>query len=254
MTGSVGSGQSVSSFSSTNANSANRFRDNRIDVPFSNMNKYQASSISIFESKNYNNQNCVSSSFLIWNGMVITSAHSVLSNKIFNTNMEVGFVPNDINNRLSVSQIYQVKNAYIPLEFYNSGCYSGSMNEVEKDNDWALLELDVDNVQNIFGSLTMGTNYTLEDVCYHSIGFSYDSNYKMQSSFVEYCRSFDSKKYTLYSYLTSGMSGGPVIAHYFDSETLEDYDVCVGINSFNVSSNGSLIYSGANMTSNNLIF
>lgn len=251
--GNIGVGQTTSSFPTNNANSSNIFRDNRVDVDFINMSKYQASAVSIFESKNYNYENCVSSSFLIWNGMVVTSAHSVLSHKIFNTNMEVGFVPNDISNRLSVTQICQVKNVYVPYDFYNSGCYFNSMSEIEKNNDWALLELDVNNIQNTYGSLTIGSNYTLGDVYYNSIGFPFDDQFKMQSSFAKYSRSYDSNKYTLYSYITNGMSGGPVIGHYFDNETLEDYDVCVGINSYNVFYNNTMIYSGANMISNNLI-
>lgn len=239
------------SFPMDNCNNNTTFTDNRIITDVDDLKYYMPSAVCIVQTSFYREDIAGhGTGFVIGNNFILTAAHNIYNRKNFNLNAEVGFVlKNYTSNGQDITNHYEVKNAYFPMNFYNNYGYT--------DYDWAIIELDssIDLVKK-YGALNIGSNYTLYNAYSTSSGYSRDfGDIKLTtSSAYGVMRSYD-KKFDIYNYCNSIMSGGPLIYYYEDPITLEYNRICVGIISQKVISknSGSIIYSKACKITNNLI-
>ena len=195
------------------------------------------------------NVNCQASSFLIGNGLVLTSAHCIynIKNKIYSNNININFSRTD-NGNFSISA--KVKEAYIPSTF---------VDDENENDDWAILKLDKDLTDKI-STMTIAANISLENETYTTIGYAGDNtnnNSIYESSGYSILGSTD-QYYKNYSYASSGMSGGPLVGYFSEPDERDPnventYEFIVGIHSGHVNLN-STYYSIATKITNSIIY
>lgn len=210
--------------------------DNRKNVNYLS-NYLPLSSVGFFNARATYSTVSVSTCFLIGNGLALTAAHCLYSDSTgyyyditaqFDKNVKTG----------NFGTTAKVTDFYIPKAYTE---------DTQSDEDWAILKFETDLTKTL-GCLTIASNQSLSNTEYTSVGFPYDKgegNY-YESTGYSYITTTD-KYYDMYSYATSGMSGGSVIAYYSQHDERDPnvdltYEYVVGINSKAFSYTSSNVY------------
>lgn len=180
------------------------------------------------------------SGFLIGNGLVITSAH-VLYNfdtKVYAENCDfyLGYIDGD-----NYKDVVKITDYYIPNQYIKNG---------KKENDWAVIRLNNDNMTKKYGAVTIASQCSLKNRTYQSIGTPADKSVGLYYESTAYdVVSETGNVYYTYAYLYKGMSGGPLIAQYTEIDEQDvnrelEYYYIAGINQGgeNIVSSGFICY------------
>lgn len=176
------------------------------------------------------------SCFLLSNGYALTAAHCVYINGHYISNITATF---SYNAGSKYSKTVKVTNVYIPKLWKALNPTSGTDDtptEAQKNVDWAILKFDDLTLPNTFGATTIASNTTMDDNTYYiTLGYPRANNYKLTYSLGKGVISKTDYRYDLYTNLSEGMSGGPLIGLYDEyDDHIQDYvyyNYIIGINS-----------------------
>ncbi len=167
------------------------------------------------------------SCFTLSNGYLMTAAHCVFIDRQYMTNLTVAF------SRIKAAT-YKITESYLPKAWIYSDPMSSSSftpTEEQKNNDWAILKIaDVSQLET-YGATSLITNADFSRSVYIAFGYPAGQDLKYSKGYGILSKS--SYRYNLYTYVLSGMSGGPVIAYFteWDERTGEElkYISVIGI-------------------------
>ncbi len=167
------------------------------------------------------------SCFILSNGYIMTAAHCVYIDRQYMTNLTVSF------SRIKAAS-FTITESYLPKDWIYSDPMSSTSftpTDEQKNNDWAILKIAEPNKLDIYGATSLITNADFSRSVY--IAFGYPAGQDLKYSKGYGILSQTSYRYNLYTYVLSGMSGGPVIAYFteWDERTQEElrYISVIGI-------------------------
>ena len=167
------------------------------------------------------------SCFILSNGYIMTAAHCVYIDRQYMTNLTVSF------SRIK-AESFTITESYLPKDWIYSDPMSSTSftpTDEQKNNDWAILKIAEPNKLDIYGATSLITNADFSRSVY--IAFGYPAGQDLKYSKGYGILSETPHRYNLYTYILSGMSGGPVISYFteWDERTQEElkYISVIGI-------------------------
>lgn len=183
--------------------------ENRIIVDGSDLDMLPASSIGrLFIGSNYSG-----SCFLLSNGYVLTAAHCVFMDDAYFSNLRIGFGKTSSGFKTYTN----VVESYIPLNWRLSSPSVDTNNTPEQEEwDWALLKVDNQSLASTYGALSLASNISWNASTYTAVGYPKVKNYNLCQSLGLDIAAETEYTVDVYSYVSGGMSGGPLIEFCYE--------------------------------------
>ena len=147
------------------------------------------------------------SCFILPNGYIMTAAHCVYIDGNYIRNLYVNF-------EYIKGGKFKIVESYLPKAWVDSNpTFNTSYPTTEqKNNDWAILKIANTTQLSVYGSTTIFTNSDFSGDEYIAIGYPQGGNLKYSKGYGTISQT--EYRYDLNTYVTGGMSGGPLIAYF----------------------------------------
>lgn len=162
--------------------------------------------------------------FLLGNGYALTAAHCVYFDGKYRRDLKGTFsYENAVETKKTTSNVEEI---YVPESWIDSNPNGDTLPTVtQKNNDWAIIKFEDANLKDTFGGLPIASYGEIDTYTnYIALGYPDDKGNKQTYSKGQGLISSTDYRYDLYSFVSGGMSGGPIIAFYeeFDDH-INDY-------------------------------